>query len=223
MMTVRSLSDRAISGLGVALVATLLFAAGCGSSGGTKATTVLCVHASDCTGNLTCTQGYCVAVCASSKDCNGDRCVEATEGPTCQPTEKVTCHYNSDCTSPLVCSGDLQCRSQCQTTDDCPKNQICTTTSKLCADPTVDKNYDPTTMDFMGATVAFGAGIVAPDGGPSDHPAGDGPTGAGGGGPGTGGGGGSAGGGGATAMSDGGTDAMAQPDVGIAASCPGTP
>jgi hypothetical protein len=210
-MRVRLFPVGLVSRVVVAIVATLVFATGCGSSGAKK--TISCIHDSDCSGNLTCTQGYCVGMCASSKDCAGARCVEATEGPTCQPTEKVTCHYNSDCTQPLVCSGDLQCRNQCQTVADCPMGQVCTTVSKLCADPAVDKNYDPTTMDFKNATAAFGAGIVAPDGGTdatADGASSDGKTGDG-------------------STTDGTTkdgsvvDVPGQPEVGIASSCPGTP
>ena len=205
-----------ISRVSVALVATLVFAVGCGSSGAKK--TPSCVHQSDCSGNLMCTQGYCVGMCATAKDCGGARCVEAAEGPTCQPTEKVTCNYNSDCTQPLICSGDFQCRNQCHTAADCTRGQVCTALSKLCADPSVDTNYDPATMDFKHATAAFGAGIVAPDGGVdastdgagSDAETGDGATADG-------------------TSSDGATkdgavvDVPGQPEVGIAASCPGTP
>jgi hypothetical protein len=127
---------------------------------------------------LICALGYCVKPCNISSDCpNSERCVivgsatqdggadaapdasagAATDGSTaiasvvgtaCQAPEAVFCHYNSDCKLPLVCGIDQQCRDQCKTAQDCPMGQVCTANSHLCADPSVDKNYDPTTMDF---------------------------------------------------------------------------
>ena len=127
---------------------------GCGgSSGGAKQNaTPVCVRPSDCTGALVCIQGYCVQQCVESKDCpSGERCIagaSASVGNSCQPPEKTSCSYNSQC-DPLVCGVDLQCRSQCQADVDCPKGQKCTSVSKLCADPTIDKNnYDPVTNEF---------------------------------------------------------------------------
>lgn len=125
---------------------------GCGgSSGGTqKQPTPVCVRPSDCTGALACIQGYCVQQCVESKDCpSGERCIPATGGNSCQPPEKTSCLYTSQCTDPLVCGVDLQCRSQCQLDVDCPKNQKCTSVSKLCIDPTIDKaSYDPITNEL---------------------------------------------------------------------------
>src|SRR5450432_3589510 len=143
----------------------LLFAAmlaglaGCGSSSGLKPTPK-CLYQSDCAGALACVEGYCVAKCMSSKDCNpAGRCIMTAEGTTCEAPEAATCHYNSQCTQPLVCAGDFQCRSQCRTMADCPTGQFCTTTSKLCADPALDPSYDPATNEFRGADASFGAGI----------------------------------------------------------------
>jgi Protein of unknown function (DUF1565) len=156
------------------LVATT--AAGCGgSSGGSKvAPTPRCVRASDCSGALVCVQGFCVQQCVESKDCpSGERCIPATEGNSCQPPEKSTCVYNTECTQPLVCGVDRQCRAQCQGDVDCPSKQFCTPISKLCADPTIDKNIDPLTHDFIGAVDA-GAGkdsavVTHPDAGLADE------------------------------------------------------
>ena len=133
---------------------------GGGSSGTPKGPTPHCVRASDCSGLLVCVQGFCVQQCAESKDCTtGERCIKATEGYSCQPPEKTLCAYTSDCTVPLVCGIDQQCRSQCQNSVDCPPKQVCTSVTKLCADPTVDKNYDPVTNELK-ASVDAGA----PDG-----------------------------------------------------------
>jgi hypothetical protein len=146
---------------------------GGGGSGTPKGPTPHCVRASDCSGVLVCVQGFCVQQCAESKDCpTGERCIKATEGYSCQPPEKSLCAYTSDCTTPLVCGLDLQCRSQCQSSVDCPPKQVCTSVSKLCADPTVDRNYDPVTnelaavvdagaQDGPGTVVAVDAAIVA--------------------------------------------------------------
>jgi hypothetical protein len=76
-----------------------------------------------------------------------------------------------------VCGVDLQCRSQCQADVDCPKGQKCTSITKLCADPTVDKgNYDPLTNEFKnvidaGSTVDVGGGNTADAGALADAPA----------------------------------------------------
>lgn len=136
-----------------ALVVVALFTyAGCGGSSDSKQKppTPVCSRPSDCSGTLACIQGYCVQPCVESIDCpNGERCIAATEGNSCQPPEKTSCAYNSQCTVPLVCGIDQQCRSQCQTDIDCPSKQRCTTTTKLCWDPSIDKNaINPATGDF---------------------------------------------------------------------------
>jgi hypothetical protein len=156
-----------------AAMAAILF--GCGGSSKPPVTPE-CLINSDCLkysstpGSLTCALGYCVRPCTISSDCPGDeRCivigVTSTDGgadassatvsdgstslPTaCEAPEQATCHYTSDCKSPLVCGIDLECRDQCHTNSDCPMLQVCTVNSHLCADPAVDKDYDPTTMDF---------------------------------------------------------------------------
>lgn len=131
--------------------ALLFLAAGCGggSGGGNQNPTPRCVRASDCSGALVCIQGFCVQQCVESKDCPaGQRCIPATGGNSCQPPERSTCTYTSDCTIPLVCGLDQVCRPQCQSDVDCPRGQFCTVASKLCADPTIDTNYDPVTKEF---------------------------------------------------------------------------
>jgi hypothetical protein len=124
-----------------------------GCSGSSKVpATPKCYLASDCKNPLQCVQGYCVAACVQSRDCpSGERCIGATEGNTCQPLETATCQYTSQCTTPLVCAFDQKCRDQCQKDIDCPTGQKCTSITHLCADPTIDKNYDPATNEFRGA------------------------------------------------------------------------
>src|SRR5665213_705833 len=161
-------------------VALVVTAIGCG--GGSKPTTPQCSLNSDCaklsTPGLVCALGYCVKPCNDSLDCpNNERCIVVTaasdggastdggadagvaQGTACQAPETVTCHYTSDCKSPLVCGIDLQCRDQCQADIDCPGGstgvEVCTVMTHLCADPAIDKDYDPTTKDFK---VTAGAG-----------------------------------------------------------------
>ncbi|HXI60332.1 MAG TPA: hypothetical protein VNO55_29915, partial [Polyangia bacterium] len=156
---------------------------GCGSSGGKApvALTPRCILPSDCSGHLVCIDRYCVNECAESKDCTGGaRCIAVEGGGnSCQPPEKKLCTLNSDCSAGLVCGVDQQCRNQCHTDVDCPKNQRCTASSLLCADPKTDTNYDPTTNEFKptaggtGGTVADGGGTggTPVDGSSSDGPA----------------------------------------------------
>ena len=127
-----------------------LILGGCGSSTSVPAAPK-CSLASDCQNPLQCVQGYCVAACKESRDCpSGERCIATDQGNTCQPVEKATCQYTSQCTKPLVCAIDLQCRNQCQQDIDCATGQKCTSVTHLCADPTIDKNYNPTTNEFNG-------------------------------------------------------------------------
>lgn len=162
--------------IAAAALLALLTSVGCGgSSGGKPSPAPLCVRPSDCTGTLVCIQGFCVQPCETSKDCTGgERCIEATGGNSCQPPQKTSCVYTSDCTTPLVCAVDQQCRNQCHTDIDCPGGQRCTAITKLCADPNVDKNFDPTTDEFI---VASDGGSKAPgaDGGVSVDAAAPGP------------------------------------------------
>ena len=163
------------AGFSVIAVAMVVLVVGCGSSADAPSPTPKCVHASDCNSTLLCVQGYCVAACVTSKDCpSSERCIRADEGMTCQALERARCAYNSECTRPLICSGDQQCRHQCKTDVDCPMTQRCTAVSKLCADPVLDGTYDSVTNEFKGATAAFGEGRTAgtvTDGGPGDAPA----------------------------------------------------
>ena len=165
------------------LVACLILG-GCSSS---KApATPKCLQNSECKDPLQCVQGYCVAQCQESRDCpNGERCIKATEGNTCQPPETATCQYNSQCTTPLVCSFDQKCREGCLATIDCPTGQFCTSGTHLCADPTIDTNYNFATNEFVGArdagTGGAGGGTSGGSGGMGGAVTGTGGYGAGGG------------------------------------------
>jgi hypothetical protein len=184
------LGDAFRSAAWVALVVTAI---GCG--GGSKPTTPQCSLNSDCsklsTPGLVCALGYCVKPCNNSLDCpNNERCIVVTaasssadggasvdagadagvaQGTACQAPETVTCHYTSDCKSPLVCGVDLQCRDQCQADIDCPGGstgvEVCTVMTHLCADPAIDKDYDPTTKDFKVTSGGGGNGGSTGSGG----------------------------------------------------------
>ena len=135
-----------------------LAAQGCGGSSSAPATP-RCQLASDCQNLLQCVQGYCVVACKESRDCpSGGRCITTAQGTTCQPPETATCQYTSQCTVPLVCALDRECRNQCQQDIDCPTNQKCTSVTHLCADPSIDKNYNKTTNEFNGMDDAGVAG-----------------------------------------------------------------
>ena len=82
-----------------------------------------CALNSDCAAGLTCTFGLCHSACVINGDCPtgqlcaeiGARCGDAGRSlNVCQLPTEVTCVYNSNCTSPLVCARDEQCRNQCQ-------------------------------------------------------------------------------------------------------------
>lgn len=211
-----------------AVVASSVLALSCSSS--KPPSTPTCVHNSDCQGGLlVCSLGYCVKACDTSADCPmGERCINATvatgdggvvSGTACQAPEIATCTYTSQCVTPLVCSLiDGQCRDMCLTNADCPSGQVCTADSKLCADPTVDKNYNPITMELTPT-----AGEVKSDAAAGTGGAGGAHTGAGGAGgaTGVGGGGGATGAGGAGggSVSDAGTASDASGSGGGAAPC----
>ncbi len=90
----------------------------------------------------------------------------SVQGTACQAPETVSCQYNSQCKTPLVCGSDHQCRDMCETTVDCPMQQVCTSVTKLCADPSIDKDYSAATNDFVvDAGSGGGAGGKAGAGG----------------------------------------------------------
>jgi hypothetical protein len=165
-MTHRGFSE---GGRGSLILVAWLILGGCSGSSKVPATPK-CYLASDCKNPLQCVQGYCVAACVQSRDCpSGERCIGATEGNTCQPLETATCQYTSQCTTPLVCAFDQKCREGCLADIDCPTGQKCTSITHLCADPTIDKNYDLATNEFVakndGGVASGGAGGTGGTGG----------------------------------------------------------
>ena len=124
------------------MVCLVLAAAGSLSSCGSAAKPAPgmgCALNSDCATGLTCTFGLCHSACVVNGDCpTGQLCVksgavgEAGTINVCQLPKELTCVYNSDCKSPLVCARDEACRNECQSDVDCVSPQVCTT-SKVCA------------------------------------------------------------------------------------------
>ncbi len=92
----------------------------------------------------------------AAKDGGGDGGGATAQGTACQAPETVDCQYNSQCKTPLVCGSDHQCRDMCETDVDCPMQQVCTSMTKLCADPTVDKDYSSAINDFVLSTGGSG-------------------------------------------------------------------
>jgi hypothetical protein len=123
---------------------------GAGGTGGP------CKLNSDCPGTLVCgDKGLCVAECQASRDCPANqRCVLSAAGdggsgsPVCQLIVETRCVYASDCTNPLVCAADFQCRNECRDDRDCVGGQVCA--YGACAEP-VEVGPDGT---LIGATDA---------------------------------------------------------------------
>ncbi len=136
-----SFSLRSVA-LGLVL-ATFSLLSGCGGGSGKPAPGMGCALNSDCAAGLICTFGLCHGACvpnAANGDCPAPQlCVKSSgiaDGGgslnVCQLPAELTCVYNSDCKTPLVCARDEQCRNQCQTDVDCVPGQVCTD-SKVCA------------------------------------------------------------------------------------------
>jgi Regulator of chromosome condensation (RCC1) repeat len=130
-----------------------------------------CALNSDCATGLICTFGLCHGACvinAPNGDCPApELCVKSNASGdagsadagtinVCQLPVELTCVYNSQCMSPLVCARDEQCRNQCQTSVDCVTGQVCTD-SKVCALPS---QLVKGTNDVMVVTSGLDAGAA---------------------------------------------------------------
>ena len=100
----------------------------------------------------------------------------------CQLPAELKCVYNSNCTSPLICARDQQCRNQCVMDVDCVSPQVCTG-SKVCAltcwlvQGTNDVKVVTAGLDASGAT---GSGATGTGGSAGEAGAGGAATGTGG-------------------------------------------
>jgi hypothetical protein len=102
----------------------------------------------------------------------GDAGTGSRTGMSCQPPDIAMCQNTAQCRMPLTCADDQQCRNQCTAAADCPMGQRCTTMSHLCADPTVDKDYDPDTNEFRSMSGAGTDGATSGGDGASSDGAG---------------------------------------------------
>lgn len=98
-----------------------------------------CTLNTDCPNPLVCISAHCHVECVDSRDCQpNQRCTRSDSwdanfvGGVCEVVSTV-CHYNSDCTLPLVCAADLQCRTECRYDVDCQAPQRCV--YGVCAEP----------------------------------------------------------------------------------------
>jgi NHL repeat len=131
-------ADVLLGSIGKLLAASLLFATlgvtGCGTDPVKGGVTKSCTLNSDCNGGLVCSFGLCHKECATTTDCPaGQRCVQTDSSNVCQLSQEAQCHFNSDCSNPLVCAIDRQCRNQCNAKADCLDNQECA--DHVCAEP----------------------------------------------------------------------------------------
>jgi hypothetical protein len=171
--------------LGVVVVLAAGALQGCGGGGGAKPTPT-CTLTSDCNHiapgkGLVCALGYCVSMCNESVDCvpAPQLCVKTDMGNVCRAPEAKAkgCAQNSDCSGfctdptncPIVCGRDLTCRTQCATSVDCLKGQVCTV-SGSCADPKVDTTYDSKTNDFKPITTGVAGSGGGGNGGAIGNP-----------------------------------------------------
>ena len=133
-----------------------------------------CTLNSHCQNGLVCSSGLCHEQCAQTLDCPaGQRCVQSESANVCQLAEEATCHLNSECTPPLVCAVDLQCRNECNTSVDCLEGQECA--EHVCAEPN-EVNADGRLIGNpnlgSGAAGAGGSGDVEAGGSPTGGTAG---------------------------------------------------
>ena len=160
-----SFSLRSVAAGLVLVTASLL--SGCGGGSAKPAPGMACALNSDCAAGLICTFGLCHGACvpnATNGDCPAPQlCVKSggtADGGSlnvCQLPTELKCVYNSDCTAPLICARDEQCRNQCQSNVDCVMGQVCTD-SKVCA---LTSQLEQGTNDVKVVTSGLDAGAGA--------------------------------------------------------------
>src|ERR1041384_4941461 len=131
-------ADVLLGSIGKFAAAGLLFASvgltGCGDEPKKGGVSKGCTLNSDCNGGLVCSFGLCHQECEQTTDCPaGQRCVQTDSANVCQLNDESQCHFNTDCSDPLICAIDRQCRNQCQGDKDCLDGQTCA--DHVCAEP----------------------------------------------------------------------------------------
>ncbi len=153
------------------LLVVALAAPSCGSSHAVLAAG--CSINSDCDSPLVCAFGRCHAACKVSSDCPAtnpaEHCVVSGSTGVCELPQEVGCSATQPCPNFLLCALDGQCRSPCETNNQCPTAQICV------AQPAVSfvagACYETDGGAVADAAGPDGAGVYTPDGsgtGPSD-------------------------------------------------------
>jgi len=121
-----------------ALLASMVFLGCGGGSSSTPPPGATCAMNSECQQGLTCSFGRCQSVCKAAIDCpTGQTCVKNASGiNSCLLPAIAACHYNSECSAPLICGADFSCRNQCQSDRDCATaTQKCVLPGGVCAEP----------------------------------------------------------------------------------------
>jgi hypothetical protein len=82
-----------------------------------------CMDPNDCGSELNCTLGACRIDCRTDADCpRGSLCSGTAPPYGCSLAPELECDASSDCPLSLVCGPDRKCRTGCEVSDDCPRN-----------------------------------------------------------------------------------------------------
>jgi hypothetical protein len=99
----------------------------CKSSGASLAAG--CSINSDCDSPLVCAFGLCHSACKVSSDCPlmnpAEHCVVSGTVGVCELPQEVECSATQPCPNALLCASDEECRSPCETSNQCPSGQTC--------------------------------------------------------------------------------------------------
>ena len=90
-----------------------------------------CARDSECASPLACRLGRCRTECVETRDCPpASECVPTPGGGSCAlSTDR--CGEDADCTAPLVCGADGQCRAECLSDADCTDDGHCVLAGRL--------------------------------------------------------------------------------------------
>ena len=109
------------------MVVATLATPSCGSSRAVLAAG--CSINSDCESPLVCAFSRCHSACKVSSDCPAtnpaEHCVISGTTGVCELPQEVGCSATQPCPNALLCASDEQCRSPCETPNQCPSAQTC--------------------------------------------------------------------------------------------------
>lgn len=158
------------------VLAAALSVASCKSSGAALAAG--CSINSDCDSPLVCAFGLCHSACKVSSDCPlmnpAEHCVVSGTVGVCELPQEVQCSATQPCPNTLLCAADEECRSPCETTNQCPTGQACVAQPSLSF--VAGACYETSGVgsgiaDASGADGTGSAGSGAAGGGPTDSAA----------------------------------------------------